>query len=73
MFKGKGVEILAFVGSVVVNVVLVGYVAGKLEARVAILEQLRTESRVEVGAQLADIKGQLAETNRKLDRVLERR
>jgi hypothetical protein len=39
---------------------------GKLEQRVAILEQLRSESRIEVQSQLSEI-------NHKLDRILERR
>lgn len=63
--KGKGVEIAAFAGSILINSIFVAYVAGKLEARVAILEQLRVESRVEVSSQLAEI-------NRKVDRILER-
>jgi hypothetical protein len=71
-FKGKGIELTAIAMSVVINLVVVGYQNGKLEQRVTILEQLRTESRVEVTSQLAEIKGQFSELNRKLDRVLER-
>lgn len=63
--KGKGVEIFCFALSILMNAVYVAYVSGKLEARVAILEQLRVESRVEVSTQLAEI-------NRKVDRILER-
>lgn len=65
MLKGRAVEVAAFSLSVVVNLVIVGYMTGKLEQRVAILEQLRTESRVEVANQLSEI-------NRKIDRILER-
>lgn len=72
MLKGKGVELSAIALGVVVNLIIGSYQYGKLEGRVATLEQLRIEGRGEVGAQLADIKSQLAETNRKLDRVLER-
>jgi hypothetical protein len=71
--KGKGVELGAIAFTCVLNLIIGSYQYGKLEGRVTTLEQLRTESRQEVFGQLADIKGQLAETNRKLDRVLERR
>jgi hypothetical protein len=70
--RGKGVELVAIALSVVVNIAYGSYQIGKVEQRVSILEQLRAEGRVEVADKLADIKVQIAETNRKLDRVLER-
>ena len=55
------------------NIVAIALAYGKLDQRVAALEQLRIEARAEVTQQIADVKHQLERVDANVSRLLERR